>query len=119
MPTFDLLLSIQTLVLSYVIAGDVSFSSAVLGSSKPPVSFVRADNVHQVALLEAQVVVRSRVVVVLADVNGVLNRWFGFGRRRRWPSWREGIVSRIWVDRLRLRLFSFGRILAHTAIAHG
>ena len=36
----------------------------------PPVSFLRTDDVHQISLPEAQVVVRLRVVVVLGNVKG-------------------------------------------------
>ena len=118
MPTLDSLFSIQTFVLRYVVARDVAFPSAILGASKPPVTFVGADNVYQVALLETQVVVRSRVVVVLADVHWILRRLrLGFGRRRRWPRLRK--ATRFLVGRLRLRLVGFDRILARTAIAHG
>ena len=67
-----LLFSVKTLVLSDIVARNVSLPPRVLGAGKPPVSLVSGDDVHQVSLLEAEVVIRTTVVIVFPHKHGVL-----------------------------------------------
>ena len=67
--------SLHRLELGHVVAGDVALELAGVGPREPPLPLGVVDDVQMFSLLEAEVLVSPRIVVIKRDENLVLINW--------------------------------------------
>ena len=110
-PWFNSLFGVQRLVFGNIVTRDKSFVPAILVLREPPVGILRADDVEKISFLEAQIVLRARVVVVLANKQ----RLVSLGRAwKRTQTASIAIAISVFLCRLQITSVTRDTIVAHS-----